>query len=121
VDVLRDSFGTYFVTEGANANRWQRVDALGNPLATWETPSPVAFDGSHLTAAPDGSILMTNSQLGVVQRFAPDGTLMEEWRSLGKVTFQRPVGIYMDKASGRLFIADIGAGVVYVFAVAVEG
>ncbi len=119
VDVLRDTFGGYIVTEGANANRWQRFDAQGNVLGVWQMDSPVALDGSHLAAAPDGSVFMTNSLTGVVRRVAPDGSVLDEWHTLDGVTFQQPVGIYFD-ATGQLFVTDIGMGQVYIFAVESE-
>ena len=98
-----------------------RVNARQWIVGSSDVVMPVAFDGGHLAAAPDGSVLMTDSVRGVVQRFAPDGSLLEEWSALGEATFQRPAGIFMDDTSGRLFITDIGAGVVYVFHVDVEG
>ncbi len=115
VDVLRDDFGAYFVTEGANAQRWQRLDPFGKSLALWPADSPVAMDGSHLAWGPDGSIFMTNGRAGAVRRFAPDGTLLNEWHSVGPVTFKHPVGIYFDPSRSRLFVTDVGAGTVIVF------
>ncbi len=115
VDVLRDMFGGYIVTEGANANRWQRLDAAGNVLGVWVTEAPVALDGSHLAAAPDGTVFMTNSLAGVVRRVSPDGSVLDEWHTVNGVTFRQPVGVYFDAAAGRLFVTDIGAGSVHIF------
>ncbi len=114
VDVLSDAFGAYFVTEGANSKRWQRVDPAGNSLGVWPADMPVAFDGGHLAWAPDGSVLMTNSQTGALRRFSPAGVLLDEWRTVGPITLRRPVGVFADEA-GRVFVTDIGAGAVYEF------
>ena len=50
--------------------------------------------------------------------YAPDGTLLDEWHTIGDVTFQKPVGVFVDDNTARLFIADVGAGKVYVFQIA---
>ncbi|MFQ5577180.1 MAG: PA14 domain-containing protein, partial [Anaerolineae bacterium] len=118
VDALRDAFGTYYVTEGANAGRWQRVDSSGRPLAAWPTDAPVALDGSHMAWGPDGSILMTNSQAGSVRRYSPEGELLDEWQAVGPVRFNRPVGIFA--AQEQVWVADVGNGEVYVFRVEIE-
>ncbi|MEM7348764.1 MAG: hypothetical protein AAF485_31420, partial [Chloroflexota bacterium] len=115
VDVLRDPFGAYFVTEGANIRRWQRVDAFGRPLNTWAFDTPVAFNGSHMAWAPDGSILMTHSGRGTIIQFAPDGTMLEEWGILDTIDLNQPVGIFFDEVQSQLFISDIGARVVHIF------
>ncbi len=120
VDVLRDEFGAYFVTEGANINRWQRVDPFGKPLDAWPLDAPVAFDGSHLAWGPDGSIFMTNSDQGVLRRYGPDGLLLDEWRTIDTVTFERPVGIFADVAHNRLFVSDVARGEVHIFRIEIE-
>ena len=114
VDALRDQFGAYYVTEGANVNRWQRVDPFGKALASWVLDSPVALNGSHMDWGPDGSILMTNSARGVLRRYAPDGRLLEEWSELAGVRLIAPVGILV--AGGeQLYLSDIGSGQVHRF------
>jgi len=115
VDLLRDSFGTYFVSEGANINRWQRVDPFGKPLANWTLDAPVAFNGAHLTWGPDGSIFMTNSGRGVIRRYSPEGQLLEEWSTLAGITFSQPVGIFFDAIRQMLYVSDIGTRQVYRF------
>ena len=115
VDVLRDQFGAYFVTEGANIKRWQRVDPFGKPLNTWPMDTPIAFNGSHMAWGPDGSIFMTHAGLGLLLRFAPNGNLLEEWRSIDTVSFSQPVGIYVDETTNQLYVTDVGLGVVHAF------
>jgi sugar lactone lactonase YvrE len=118
VDLLQDNFGAFYVTEGANAGRWQWLNANGTPLGVWLTDAPVALDGAHLAWVGDGSLFATNSQTGTLRRYAPDGTLLDEWHTIGDVTFQKPVGVFVDDNTARLFIADVGAGKVYVFQIA---
>ncbi len=117
VDVLHDEFGAYFVTEGANIKRWQHIGPFGKSLAVWPFDAPDALNGSHLAWAPDGSIFMTNSGRGVLSRFAPDGTLLQEWRNIGQVSFERPVGIFMDNERNQLYISDLARSQVHVFQV----
>jgi DNA-binding beta-propeller fold protein YncE/4-amino-4-deoxy-L-arabinose transferase-like glycosyltransferase len=114
VDVLRDKAGTYFITEGANINRWQQLDPAGQSLQVWPLDSPVAFDGSHLAWGPDGSIFMSNSTAHTIRCYSPAGSLLNEWHSIGPVTLNLPVGIFTDDQN-RLYVADIGARVIYVF------
>ena len=120
VDMLRDEFGAYFVTEGANINRWQRVDPFGKPLAAWPLDAPVALDGSRLAWGPDGSIFMTNSAQRVLRRYSPEGELLDEWRTIDKITLERPVGLFSDLARQRLYVSDVATGEVHVFQLALE-
>ncbi len=116
VDVLRDEFGTYFVVEGSNIRRWQRIDSYGKPLAVWPiADTPVAFDGSHMAWAADGSILMTNSHKHAIRRFTPDGELLDEWQAIASIQFKKPVGIFVDKEHNQLYVSDVETGKVHVF------
>jgi len=115
VDALQDEFGAYFITEGANIKRWQRLDPFGKSLAIWPLDSPASFDGSHLAWGPDGSIFMTNSGAGELRRYSPNGDLLDEWRSIGPVVFNRPVGVFVDAERNQLFVSDVGTGEVYIF------
>ncbi len=113
-DAVRDSQGTYFIAEAEN-NRIQRLDAAGNPLSQWAIPPAYAFDGPHLALAPDGSMLMTDSQSSSILRYAPNGDLLNQWSSIGPINLQRPVGIYVDPITNRLYITDIYTHQVHVF------
>ncbi len=119
VDLIQDEFGFYYITEGYNVKRWQRLDAYGKFLASWGAPdAPAAFDGMHLAWAPDGSVLMTNSLAGQLRRYSPvDGTLLDSWPAVDSLRFQQPVGIFMDAARKQLFVTDVGTGEVYLFGV----
>ncbi len=119
VDLIQDEFGSYYITEGHNVKRWQRLDPYGKFLASWGVPdAPAAFDGMHLSRAPDGSVLMTNSLAGQLRRYSPaDGTLLDSWPAVDSLRFQQPVGIFMDAARKQLFVSDVGSGEVYLFGV----
>lgn len=123
VDVLRDGEGAYFVSEGLETHRIQRLDPFSTPLAGWSIPPTVALDGAHLAWAaptgPDGdrraTLLVTSSAAASLLRFGPDGTPLDEWQSVGPVVFRQPVGIFVDPASQRLFVTDVGSHQVHVF------
>ncbi len=113
-DVLRDALGTYFVGEAEN-NRIQRLDAAGNPLGEWAIPPALAYNGPHLALAPDGSILVTESQSRSMLRYGPTGILIDQWQSIDSVQFVAPVGIYFDNRTNYLYITDVVTHQVHVF------
>ncbi|MFN8459645.1 MAG: PA14 domain-containing protein [Anaerolineae bacterium] len=115
-DVLRDSQQTYFVVEAEN-NRIQRVNGGGAPLAQWAITDSYGYNGPHLAFGPDGSIFLTESQSHSLYRYGPDGSLLNQWQSLGPVSFTAPVGIYFDVPTNRLLVTDVVAHQVYVFEV----
>ncbi len=115
-DVLRDAQGAYFVAEAEN-NRIQRLDAGGNPLTQWAIPDTYGFNGPHLAFGPDGSIFMTESQSRSLLRYAPDGSLLEQWQTIGPVNLAGPVGLYIDLRTNRLYLTDVLTHQVHVFEV----
>lgn len=115
-DVLRDAQGSYFVAESEN-DRIQRVDGRGNPLGQWAIPPAYAYNGPHLAFGPDGSIFMTESESGSLFRYAPDGALLDQWQTIDPVTLAAPVGIYFDANRSRLYVTDVKAHQIHVFAV----
>jgi DNA-binding beta-propeller fold protein YncE len=116
VDVLQDGQNTYFVSEAMN-NRIQRLDRGGAALDQWLIPPTYAFNGPHLAFGPDGSLFMTDSQGQLLYRYSPAGELLEQWRTIGPVILQGPVGIYFDPATKRLYVTDVVTHQVYVLAV----
>ena len=58
---------------------------------------------------------MTNSEAGTLRRYSPKGDLLDEWRSIGPISFNRPVGIFVDAERNQLFVSDVGTGEVYTF------
>lgn len=115
-DVLRDAQDTYFVVEAEN-DRIQRVDSRGNPLDQWAIPPTYAYNGPHLAFGPDGSIFMTESESGLLLRYAPDGALLDQWHTINPVTLAAPVGIYFDPGTGRLYVTDVKSHQIHVFSV----
>jgi DNA-binding beta-propeller fold protein YncE len=115
-DLLRDVQGTYFVVEAMN-NRIQRVDPVGNSLAQWAIPPAYAFDGPHLAFGPDESIFMTESQSHSLLRYAPDGTMLDQWQTIGPIKLVAPVGVYFDPSTNRLYLTDVKTHQVHVFEV----
>lgn len=118
-DVLRDARGNYFVAEAMNS-RIQRLDSLGDPLNQWAIPPAYAFDGPHLAFGPDRTIFMTDTQNHSLLRYAPDGSLIEQWQTIGPIQLVAPVGIYFDKMTSRLFLTDVRTHEVHVFEVQVN-
>jgi sugar lactone lactonase YvrE len=115
-DVLRDSQGTYFVVEAEN-NRIQRLDAGGSPLAQGAIPDAYGYNGPHLAFGPDGSLFMTESQSRSLIRYAPDGSVLEQWQAIGPVNLTSPVGIHFDANTNRLYLTDVLTHQVHVFEV----
>jgi DNA-binding beta-propeller fold protein YncE len=118
-DVLRDSQGTYYVVEAEN-NRIQRVDAGGNPLLQWAIPDSYGFNGPHLAFGPDGSIFMTEAQSHSLYRYAPDGSLLDQWQTAGPANLAAPVGIYFDTLFNRLYVTDVLTHQIHIFEVQVN-
>jgi DNA-binding beta-propeller fold protein YncE len=117
IDALAGLQGAYFVAEAMN-NRVQQVDAAGNHLGQWAIPPAYAFNGPHLAAGPDGSIFVTESQSRLLLRYAPDGSLLNQWTALGPVNLAAPVGIYVDTAANRLYLTDVWTHQVHIFEIA---
>lgn len=111
-DVLRDLQSTYFVAEAEN-DRIQRLDAVGSSLNQWPIPPSLALNGPHLAFAPDNSIFATDAG-GTLQRYAPDGTLLDQWQTIGQLSLAAPVGIYFDPATRRLYVTDVNTHQIHV-------
>lgn len=119
-DVVRDAQGNYFVAEADN-DRIQLVDGNGNPLGQWAIPPAYAYDGPHLALGPDGSLFVTDAQGGSLLRYAPDGSLLDQWHTIDGIGLVSPVGIYFDPAANRLYLSDIYTHLIHVFAVELGG
>ncbi len=115
-DVIRGPQQTYWVAEAMN-NRIQQLDATGNPLNLWAIPPAYAHDGPHLALGPDGSIFATESQSRSLLRYAPDGTLLDQWQAIGPVTLAAPVGVYFYPAGSRLYLTDVRTHQLHIFEV----
>jgi len=87
--------------------RVQYLDPWGGYRTEWPIPAAGPYNGTHLTLAPDGSLLMTAPERHQIQRYSPEGTLLGEWGSLGIAAgqFRIPVGLAVDQA-GNVYVAD---------------
>jgi len=115
-DVAVDERGIHYVVEAYN-QRVQLLDSAGRGLVYWPIPPSVALDGPHLALAPDGSLLITAPEQGAVQRYTADGRLLDQWTQAGATPLCRPVGIYLDESTRRLYVTDTACHQVYVFEV----
>ncbi len=113
-DVAVDERGIYYVVEAYN-QRVQLVDGGGRGLTHWPIPHSIALDGPHLVPAPDGSLLITAPEKGAIQRYSPDGRLLDQWTQAGPKPLCQPVGIYLDNATNTLYVTDTACHHVYVF------
>lgn len=114
VDMAAGEDGIYYVVEAYN-QRVQLLNSGGRGLAEWPIPHSIAYDGPHLALASDGSLLLTAPEQAAIQRYAPDGRLLGQWSQAGSTPLCRPVGIYLDDATQRLYVTDTGCHYVYVF------
>jgi hypothetical protein len=115
-DVAEDERGVHYVVEAYN-QRVQLVDSGGRGLIHWPIPHSVAYDGPHLVRAPDGSLLITAPEKGAIQRYSPDGRLLDQWTQAGTTPLCQPVGIYLDEDTDTLYVTDTACHHVYVFEV----
>lgn len=76
----------------------QRADKYKNPM---KTPQCVAVDAAD-------NIYVTDSDLGVIFVFAPNGKFLRVIGSLkgGEGYFKRPTGIAIDSAAQRIYVTD---------------
>jgi len=104
VGMALDLAGNLYVTDAGN-DRIQIFSSAGDFIAQWtgnfSAPSGIAIDAS-------GDVLVVD-QSNVVQKFAPDGTLLDSWGTIGSNEGQLeiPAGIAIDP-SGFIYVSDRG-------------
>ena len=115
--------GSFYVADSRN-HRIQHFDADGKPLNTWGTyadskdntvtaPGGTFNEPWGVAVGPDGSVYVSDTWNGRVQKFDANGKFIKMWGAFGQsdATNQNvlygPRGIAVD-AKGRVYIADTG-------------
>ncbi|MCB2153749.1 hypothetical protein KQI84_02590 [bacterium] len=85
--------------QGVHYFEWAKSDYrfIGDDLEGG-LPSPVG-----VAALPNGDILVSDSRLEAIERFAPDG----EWKGVFADGFGRPAGLAIDAQRGRVYVVDV--------------
>ena len=89
-------------------------DRSANRLTLLEYAEPDTRFSSPVAIAEqrDGSILITDADLGLVSRFSADGRHLN---TFGGDELERPTGIAVDAASGNIYISDTATHKIKVF------
>ena len=106
-DCVVDSEGYLFVTDVPN-HRIEMFDAAGNYLREFQIPAANAYNGPHLTLAPDRSLLVTAPDQHQIQRYSREGALLSVWGDSGDAAgkLRLLVGIASDGKS--IWVTDPG-------------
>jgi len=99
-DVTTDAWGDLYVVDTGN-RRIQNLDVFGRYKREWAIPLANAYNGPHLALAKDGSLFATAPELGLIQRYASDGTLLGQW---GDGLLHVPVNLTIQ--DDLLYVAD---------------
>jgi sugar lactone lactonase YvrE len=86
----------------------RRYFALGPKRKGGGLASPVG-----VAALPDASVLVSDSQLGCIERFDPRGKWLGTFAPWG--TLGRPAGLAVDAARGEVYAADVTSHTIVVF------
>lgn len=83
---------------------------VATPVLTFQYDGPPAL---HMPTAvaigPGGDVYVTDGALDRIVVFAPDGSLREEFQTVGEETLAQPISLKFDR-QGILWIADTGHG-----------
>lgn len=118
--------GTFYVTDTAT-HMVYHLSAAGTLLHQWGgysaaiggTPVPGLFNEPWgIAVGPDGSVYVSDTWNGRIQKFTADGKFVTSWGSFGRgnmpFEFYGPRGLAVD-AQGRLYVADTGNKRILVF------
>lgn len=111
--VIADDDGRVFVSD-ASRGGVQVFDAVAGYFRFWEFVSPgVRFvSPSGLALGPDGHLLVSDPELGLVTLLGPDGT---PHRQFGLGVLKRPTGLAFDSERHEVYVADTYAHDIKVF------
>ena len=63
---------------------------------------------------------MTDALSSTLQRYSPDGTLIDQWQTIDQLSLGAPVGIYFDPTTRRLYITDVNSHQIHVLWVQID-
>ena len=100
-----------FVADTGNDRIVRYSTAVTLDAAWGEYPSPGVED-SPIGVAVDGSnnVYVTNKSDDVIQKFAADGTFLQQWGGTGSTAgqLQNPAAIAVSPMNGNIYVADTG-------------
>jgi sugar lactone lactonase YvrE len=100
-----------FVADTGNDRIVRYSTAVTLDAAWGEYPSPGVED-SPIGVAVDGSnnVYVTNKSDDVIQKFAADGTFLQQWGGTGSTAgqLQNPAAIAVSPTNGNIYVADTG-------------
>ncbi len=99
-DIAVSPAGDVYAVDASN-RRIQRLDLLGRYQGEWEIPAAAGYNVPHIVLADDGSLFVTAPGLGLIQRYASDGTLLGQW---GEGMLRLPVNLAL--SGDRLYVTD---------------
>ena len=89
--------------------RVQHIDREGNYLSHWTMPDAQNGKPTGVTVGPDGNVYLADTHYQRVMVYAPDGTFVRKWGSMGKDPgqFIYPTDVAFDE-KGHVFVSEYG-------------
>jgi len=97
--------GELYIADGYGNARIHKFSADGQLLFSWGEPGagPGQFHIPHgIAIDQDGMLYVADRENSRIQRFAPDGSYIDEWNEIA-----RPCQVFIDPA-GCIFVAELG-------------
>ena len=75
-------------------------------------------DPAGIVLDPEGFVLVVDTGNNRIQKFASNGTFLDEWGTAGAGPgqFNQPIGITMDYTKGHIYVTDTGNDIIQKFA-----
>jgi DNA-binding beta-propeller fold protein YncE len=107
-----DEAGRIYVTDVSRQAVYV-FDPVAGRLDVWDKADGLAsFVTPVAVAVANGTVYVTDAELGIVARVAPDGTPQG---SLGRGLLKRPTGLAVDAQRGEIYVSDTAAHDIKVF------